>query len=79
MSEELWAKYGGQEFEVVDKMIQKSTKINRIKITMGGRDSLYSLVRLPRELADKYSLNKECIIDVIDREDLGGILIKKSN
>jgi len=51
----------------------------KIKITMGGRDSLYSLVRLPRELADKYSLNKECIIDVIDREDLGGILIKKSN
>ena len=49
------------------------------KVTMGGRDGLYSLVRLPRELADKYSLNKESLIDIVDREDLGGILIKKSS
>ena len=53
--------------------------VYRVKINKGGRDSLYSMVRVPRELADKYSLNNECIVDIIDREDLGGILIKKSS
>ena len=51
----------------------------QVRLNRGGRDSLYSLLRIPRELADKYSLNQECIVDVIDREDLGGILIKKSS
>ena len=73
MSRVSCAKYGGDEFQVVDKIIHK------VKIAMGGRDNLYPLVRLPRVLADKYSLNKECLIEIIDREDLGGILIKKSN
>lgn len=51
----------------------------QVKITKGGRDNLYSLIRLPRELADKWSMNQECIVNVIDREDLGGILIKKAS
>lgn len=56
--------------------IKKSFKV---KVSKGGRDSLYSYAYFPLELADKYSLNQECIAEIIDREDLGGFLIKKSS
>ena len=49
-----------------------------VKVSKGGRDNLYPVMRIPRDLADKYSINQECEIEVIDREDLGGILIKRS-
>jgi hypothetical protein len=50
-----------------------------VKVSRGGRDNLYSYLRIPRELADKYSLNQECTVEVIDKENFGGILIKKSS
>jgi hypothetical protein len=49
----------------------------KCKVSKGGRDSKYSYIRFPPLLADKYSLNQECIVEIHDREDLGGILIKK--
>ena len=51
----------------------------KVRIHKGGRDNLYSQLRLPRQLADKYSMNQECEVEIIDREDLGGILIRKSS
>jgi hypothetical protein len=54
-------------------------KVYKVRVSKGGRDSLYPYIRFPLELADKYSLNQECIVEVIDRQDLGGILIKKSS
>lgn len=48
-----------------------------VKLSMSGSGNKYPTIRLPRNIAAKYSMDSPCIVEVIDREDLGGILIKK--
>ena len=49
----------------------------RVKLSMSGSGSKYPTIRIPRELAAKYSIDGPCTVEVIDREEEGGILIKK--
>lgn len=49
----------------------------RVKLSKSGRD--YATIRFPHILAEKYGIDENCTVEVIDREDLGGILVKKSN
>lgn len=49
----------------------------RVKLSMSGSGSKYSTIRIPRHLAAKYSIDGPCTVEIIDREDLGGLLIKK--
>lgn len=45
----------------------------------GSRDNRYATIRIPPQLADKYSLNQSCFVDVIDSEENNGLIIKKSS
>lgn len=49
----------------------------KVKLSMSGSGSKYPTIRIPRELAAKYCIDGPCTVEIIDREDLGGILIKK--
>ena len=37
----------------------------------------YMTLRLPRIYADKYNMNLPCVVELIDFQNEGGILIKK--
>ena len=49
----------------------------KAKISMSGSGSKYPTVRIPRDIAAKYSMDSPCTVEIIDKEDLGGILLKK--
>jgi len=56
----------------------KTISIRRLyKSGVSGKE--YPTIRLPKELADKYSLNQPCMVEIIDCEELNGILIKKAS
>jgi hypothetical protein len=45
----------------------------------GSRDNRYATIRIPPQLADKYSLNQSCMVDITENEESGTLIIKKSN
>jgi hypothetical protein len=50
----------------------------KVKLFKAGRDAEYSMFCIPPELADKYSLNQPCTIEIVEMEEHGGFLIKKA-
>ncbi len=47
----------------------------RVKLSISGRD--YATIRIPHVFAEKYGIDEKCTVEITDREDLGGILVKK--
>jgi len=43
----------------------------------GGKDGRYYTIRIPTQLADKYSLYNTC--EITDDEDVKGLIIKRVN
>jgi bifunctional DNA-binding transcriptional regulator/antitoxin component of YhaV-PrlF toxin-antitoxin module len=45
---------------------------------MTGGDTHYATIRIPKWISDKYGFNDKTVIEFVEMESEGGVLIKKS-
>jgi hypothetical protein len=54
------------------------TVLEKRRIYMTGGDTHYATIRIPKWISDKYGLNDKTVIEFVEMESEGGVLIKKS-